>query len=201
MKINSTPRRLWVVGMCLFGLFTAQVSAQNLLTNNAGFEDGTKGWENIDGSYWRLSKSAAPWRDGGEHSLQRVAFKGSKKGDTWTRYNAQKIPVSAGAEYVLRAALAGGGGGTGSWSIFPVLQVQDAQGRELAVLEGEKLVRKDAAGGYVRLPATLKMPEGAAAAKVGVRVVIDENLSDVAYLHFDTLSLSKAEAQVATVAE
>lgn len=197
MKIKSTLRKQILIGMCLIGAFAAPAFGQNLLTNNPGFEDGTKGWENIDGKYWRQSKSAAPWRDGGEYALQRIAFKGSKKGDSWTRYNAQKIPVSAGADYVLQAAMAGGGGGTGSWTLLPVLQVFDAQGRELVVLEGEKLLRKSAAGGYVRLPATLKMPEGAASAKVGVRVAIDEDLSDIAYLNFDMLSLTKAEAPAA----
>lgn len=164
--------------------------ADNLLTANPGFEEDGAHWGKMDGNYWRISENAAPWMNGGDKALQRIAYGGSKKDMIWTRLNDQKIPVKAGAEYQLSAAVAGVGGGSGAWTLCPVLVVLDAQGRELATLEGQKVSRGDG-GGYKKSSARLTLPAGAAKAQVGVRVIIDEDLTDIGYLYFDTLSLTE----------
>lgn len=182
-----------LIGILILSALSA--FGQNLLTLNPGFEDGTKGWKGIDGSYWTISKAAAPWSDGGEKALQRVAYKGSKEGAVWTRWNEQKIPVKAGETYTLSAGMSGVGGGTGSWTLCPVLQVLDAAGKEIAVLEGGKLARSSSAAKYSRLSANFTMPETAVQARVGVRIAINKELSATSYLRFDALSLSVAGAE------
>lgn len=168
-------RRVFLV--TLLGLVFVGLYASDSAVFKAGFDGDTAGWNGVDGNYWRIVPSG---RSGS--ALQRVFYKGTEaKAEPYSVISSEWTPVQAGTDYLLEGFVRFAGE-RGAVAAALRVTFQNDKKQTVEEVTTERIYPYST---FNRIAELVRVPEGAASARVELLAYVERPVDQNSYLTFD----------------